>query len=159
MIMRVALVAMVLALGGVPLHGQVKPLQPGGRGATGVEPLPRRPSTGDVIPLSSELGDSRAVKVLAEGTARIYAGNAEKAREAALRQAYAEAVGHTIASARTGRVVRQLGTPGEALYLFLVFGVALIGSRLNGGTGVISVAAIPLVTTLFAVVVGLLAVL
>lgn len=56
-----------------------------------VIPLPSKPPKGQVTPLPIEKPEVR--KVYAEGIATIYEGNVESARKAALRQAYADAVG------------------------------------------------------------------
>jgi len=85
-------VVILIGLGCSAGFAQVAPQGPSGGGTSGVEPLPQSPAVGQVQPIAPEQPSSGTVQVMAEGTATIYAGNVEKARQAALRQAYAEAV-------------------------------------------------------------------
>ncbi len=71
--------------------GSVQPLTEKGQRVKGVHPGFSEETTGWVTPLPVEKEDIR--KIIAEGWAKIYNGNVENARLAALRMAYAEAVG------------------------------------------------------------------
>lgn len=70
--------------------GNVTPLANSPEREGGVKSLLNEPGRGDINPLLIEDPDTK--KVIAEGLATIYNGNAERARAAALRSAYSEAV-------------------------------------------------------------------